>query len=285
MENLNLVLAENIQKYRKEKGFTQEELADNLGVTFQAVSKWENARSAPDIFLLPIMADIFDCKIDELFSKERDPGIDIPFEDDGIVRIFQAVGNKIMKFQEQNPNSYFEVEFPENCNETTRQYFKVEVFGNTVSEGSICGDVICHGNMVCRDICGDMKVEFEPCDNKIHSLVVQGDVLGKCYAAGDLTIGGDVAGGCNSGGNIVVSMDVNGGVNATNSVAVNGELHGGVNCAGEVTCIRDVYGKIRAESITIHGNIEADKIRGNVTCYQTVNCDNIEGNVSIIKEE
>ena len=284
MENTNLILAENIQKYRKEKCFTQEELAKNLGVTFQAVSKWENAKSAPDIFLLPKMADIFDCKIDELFSKEHAPGIDIPFEDDGVIRIFQVVGNKIMKTQEQDSGSNFEVECPKNCNETTRQYFKVEVYGNIVSEGIICGDVVCHGDAVCHDICGDMRVEFEPCD-KMHPVLVQGDVAGGCYATGDLTIGGNVAGGCNSGNNMVVALNVNGGVNATNSVAVNGELHGGVNCAGELSCVRNVYGNINADNITVHGNIEADKIRGNVTCYQTVNCDNIEGNVNIIKEE
>lgn len=83
----------------------------------------------------------------------------------------------------------------------------------------------------------------------------------------------------------MISMNVNGGVNATNSVAVNGELHGGCNCVGEVTCIRNVYGNISAESITVHGNVEADKIRGNVICYQEVNCDKIEGNINITKEE
>lgn len=49
MDNINLVLAENIQKFRKEKNMTQKELAEKLGVTYQAVSKWENASSAPDI--------------------------------------------------------------------------------------------------------------------------------------------------------------------------------------------------------------------------------------------
>ncbi|MBR5514775.1 MAG: helix-turn-helix domain-containing protein [Clostridia bacterium] len=283
MENTNRILAENIQKYRKEKGFTQEELAEKLGVTFQAVSKWENARSAPDIFLLPIMADIFDCKIDELFSKEHAPGIDIPFEDDGIVRIFQAVGNKIMKTQEQDSGSNFEVEFPKNCNETTRQYFKVEVYGNIVSEGAICGDVVCYGDMVCNDICGDMRVEFEQ-EREKHSVIVHGDVAGGCYATGDLTVGGSVAGGCNSGGDMEIALNVNGGVNATKSVTISGELRGGCNCMGEVNCTRDVYGDINAGNITVHGNIEADKLRGNVVCYQAVNCDNIEGDVNIIKE-
>ena len=68
MKTVNIVLAENILKYRKISGFSQRELAQKLGVTFQAVSKWETARSAPDIASLPIMAEIFECSIDELFS-------------------------------------------------------------------------------------------------------------------------------------------------------------------------------------------------------------------------
>lgn len=45
MDNMNIVLAANIQKYRKKCGLTQDELAKELGVTFQAVSKWENAKT------------------------------------------------------------------------------------------------------------------------------------------------------------------------------------------------------------------------------------------------
>jgi len=68
MDNTNIVLADNIQKFRKRIGMTQEELAKELGVTFQAVSKWENAKTAPDILFLPTMADLFGCSIDDLFS-------------------------------------------------------------------------------------------------------------------------------------------------------------------------------------------------------------------------
>ena len=68
MENVNIVLAANILKYRKKSGLSQDELAQKLGVTFQAVSKWENAKAAPDITFLPIMADVFECSIDDLFS-------------------------------------------------------------------------------------------------------------------------------------------------------------------------------------------------------------------------
>ena len=49
---------------------TQDGLAEMLGVSSQAVSKWENDISCPDIMLLPHISDIFQVSIDELFSKE-----------------------------------------------------------------------------------------------------------------------------------------------------------------------------------------------------------------------
>lgn len=61
-------LAKNICRYRKEKGFTQEELARKLGVTFQAVSKWETAQTLPDITLLPGLSKILDITIDKLLG-------------------------------------------------------------------------------------------------------------------------------------------------------------------------------------------------------------------------
>ena len=48
-------IGKNIAKYRKAKGWTQEELGSRLGVTNQAVSKWESETSMPDISLLPAL--------------------------------------------------------------------------------------------------------------------------------------------------------------------------------------------------------------------------------------
>lgn len=62
--------SEKISELRKDK-ITQEELADKLGVSPQAVSKWENELSYPDIMSLPDIADIFDIPIDELFGKTK----------------------------------------------------------------------------------------------------------------------------------------------------------------------------------------------------------------------
>jgi len=57
-----------IRKYRKEIGLTQEQLADEIGVTAQAVSKWERG-GAPDICMLPIIANYFHITIDELLEN------------------------------------------------------------------------------------------------------------------------------------------------------------------------------------------------------------------------
>lgn len=69
MDNLCNVLANNMLRFRKRTGLTQEGLAEKLGVTFQSVSKWENAKCAPDTLMLPKIADIFECSIDDLFSR------------------------------------------------------------------------------------------------------------------------------------------------------------------------------------------------------------------------
>ncbi|MCL1858685.1 MAG: helix-turn-helix domain-containing protein [Oscillospiraceae bacterium] len=61
-------IGENIKKLRNEKQVTQEQLAEHLCISYQAVSKWENNVTTPDIFLLPAIAEYFEVPIDELFK-------------------------------------------------------------------------------------------------------------------------------------------------------------------------------------------------------------------------
>lgn len=59
-----------ILRRRKEKGLTQEALANKLGVSNQAVSKWEGDVCCPDLQLLPLLADTLKLSLDELFGRE-----------------------------------------------------------------------------------------------------------------------------------------------------------------------------------------------------------------------
>ena len=61
-------LGEKIKTLRKQKNISQEVLASYLGVSFQAVSKWENGSTMPDVILIPAIASFFGVSTDELFD-------------------------------------------------------------------------------------------------------------------------------------------------------------------------------------------------------------------------
>jgi len=63
-----MTIGMNIKRLRQNKGVTQEHLGDALGISSQAVSKWETESALPDIFLLPRLADYFGISIDELMG-------------------------------------------------------------------------------------------------------------------------------------------------------------------------------------------------------------------------
>lgn len=63
-------LGQRLQQFRKRANLTQEEVATKLNITPQAVSKWENDVSAPDISLLGEIADMFGVTVDELLGRQ-----------------------------------------------------------------------------------------------------------------------------------------------------------------------------------------------------------------------
>lgn len=64
-------IGERIKHHRKRLGLTQEQLAERIGVSAQAVSKWENNLSCPDISILPELSALFGISIDELLGKQE----------------------------------------------------------------------------------------------------------------------------------------------------------------------------------------------------------------------
>ncbi|MFV0395752.1 MAG: helix-turn-helix domain-containing protein [Coprobacillaceae bacterium] len=69
---MNNILGNTFKDKRKELGMTQEELAEKLGITFQAVSKWETGISMPDINMLQSISQLFNISIDELITGKSD---------------------------------------------------------------------------------------------------------------------------------------------------------------------------------------------------------------------
>ena len=102
---MDMTLGKRISMYRKEKALTQEALAEALNISPQAVSKWENDQTCPDIQLLPTLSKILGVTVDELLSgkKEAEPAVVLVPEEkrkaikDMILRIIidSAAGDRV----------------------------------------------------------------------------------------------------------------------------------------------------------------------------------------------
>ena len=84
-------MADRIQHLRKSKGISQEELADKVGVSRQAVSKWESEQSTPDIEKVILLSDFFDVTTDYLLKGIEPVSENITKKSDA--RIFSLVGS------------------------------------------------------------------------------------------------------------------------------------------------------------------------------------------------
>ena len=71
----NIHVGKQIAVLRKKNGLTQEELAEKLGITAQAISKWENGHTLPETAMLPLLAKLLECSIDSIlipfFTQDR----------------------------------------------------------------------------------------------------------------------------------------------------------------------------------------------------------------------
>nr|WP_300307302.1 XRE family transcriptional regulator [uncultured Anaerostipes sp.] len=87
------MINDNIKRYRKEKGYSQEEMAVKLHVVRQTVSKWENGRSVPDAEVLIRMAEVLDVSVNDLLGIEieRDDVKDLTSE---LARVNEVLAEK-----------------------------------------------------------------------------------------------------------------------------------------------------------------------------------------------
>ncbi len=239
---MNLKIGEQIANLRKKRELTQEELAKILGVTNQAVSKWESNKCCPDIELLPVIAETFKCSIDTLFGTDkafREGGntyelcSELPWADDEIIRGVICKGKKILDIQSG-----------------VMHKFTFEYIGEAKSVKSHC------------------------------NLSILGNVSGDCNAGHNISVGGIVSGGCQSGHSIAVGGNVSGGCQSRHSIAVGATVNGAVACGNTVECKGNIIGDVEGQNITVDGDVTSKKIIGNVNC-KTLKCDDVEGEVKI----
>ena len=196
-----MTFEEVIVTHRKRLGLTQEGLAQKLGVTNQAVSKWESGQSCPDIALLPAIADLFGITIDELFGREPKAaavpaGLDWP--DDGVLRVMLYAGHQHIGSHHPIAGSvHFHYEGPALNIESELSIYCDDVMGNVTAGGDahcddVRGNISARGNVTCDDVHGDIQAA--------------GNVTCDC-ADGDIRAGGNVqvdeaSGDIHAGGNV-----------------------------------------------------------------------------------
>jgi len=222
-----MTLGKKIAYYRKEWGMTQEMLANRLGVTNQAVSKWESGQSCPDVQLLPLLADIFHISMDTLFGREETKPVidDLPWEDDEALRAVFYIGRRLQKhgrldfYQQEKQTVEFHYTGPalhvysdfsvvcENC----------EISGSVQAGDSVtCGDV--GGSVHAGDDvkCGNVSGNVDSSD------AVNCGNVGGSVSAGDGVSCGDIGGSVTAGDSVHCTV-VHGNVRAGDGVYYRGE--------------------------------------------------------------
>lgn len=156
-----------IAEARKRKGLTQDQLAEAMGVSPQAVSKWENDISCPDITLLPQLADYFGISVDDLLRGQTAPEAQIVPEEERKdfnkmmlrINVLSAQGDKV------------KVNLPMPLLKTGLQIgMNMENMGNYDALKDIDFDAIL--KMVENGVVGKL-VEVESADGDIVEIVVE----------------------------------------------------------------------------------------------------------------
>lgn len=191
-------LSAALAQLRRDSGMTQEQLASRLGVTFQAVSKWETGTSCPDIQLLPRIADVFGVTLDALFGRTSSPTeaqeeaalYDLPWPNDDTLYAVLYHGHTLITDEPATLGRDKELRFVyQGPAVSINSRFDVVCESGTTVEGSISAGC----DVTCTDVGGDVKAG---CD------VTCGNVEGDVKAGGDVTCVG-VSGSVRAGGDIL----------------------------------------------------------------------------------
>ena len=264
---------------------TQEQLASRLGISYQAISKWENGISCPDIMILPQLAEIFGISIDALFGRASEivpaepasaaPGPfvgDLPWpDDDGLYAVVYR-GHELLACEGLNGgrDKQIHIHFESAINGIKR------FFSRTIdrSLGSAYA-VELHYEGPVRNLTTTMAVHCRDC--KIEGNVQAGDGV-NCGDVGGNVQAGDGVNCGNVGGNLTAGDSVNcgsigGDASAGDSLscgAIGGDAHAG----DSIRSNGDIGGNAQAGDSVNCGNVHGD-----VHCDGDVRCSNVEGDV------
>ena len=219
-----------IAQYRRKQDLTQDALAGKLGVSNQAVSKWESDQCYPDIMLLPKLADIFSVSLDELFGREPAAavGTPLPWSDDDALHAVLFKGHTLCgdhpkakeihlvidKGTVMDVHSQFSVSCDEvHGNVTAGGDVSCDSIQGTVQAGgnvscdAVGGSVQAMGDVTCDTVGGDVSAGGDvSCDNITGSAKAGGDIDCDCIM-GNAEVGGDIScdliqGNATAGGDI-----------------------------------------------------------------------------------
>ena len=252
------MLCKNIAALRRAKGFTQEELAEKLGITFQAISKWENLLSCPDISLVPDIAKIFCVSTDALFGMEKEEKVPLlPWDDDGKLHIAVFEGTRpVSQAEYRNEKMKISVHLSGDIRDI--------VCDCSVVSENIGGDILMtlgnvndgQLNVACENIEGDVIVSVKECEKVPVNIAcddIEGDVV--------ISSAKEVAVACdNIEGDVTLS-------NISESSLTCDNIDGDVTVSGST--------RLSCENIT--GDIISTD--GNGECFIT--CDYVDGDVSV----
>ena len=236
--NIQENISNNLKKYRRERGLSQEALAEQLGVTSQAVSKWECMQSIPDIEAIVALCELLGITTDKLlldrdsevvYQQQEIPGERVEVNicetlpDDGILRVLQFCGKRLLQTDELNPETYIPL-----CN--GKHAGSIYIEGNAKLEGDIGGDISC-GNVERIVSCeGDIS-----CGNIFTVEMCEGDI---------------------SCGNVQSINACEGDVSCGN-VGQIANCEGDIDC-GDVDVITNCEGDINCANVNIIQNCEGD---------------------------
>lgn len=209
-----IYFGQRISQLRRENGMTQETLAQKLGISNQAVSKWESDQCCPDIMQLPQLADLFGITLDALFGRTQAEKTalcavaSLPWEDDNSLRAVCFLGRKLLEAQELPHHSQalekVQLNF-QGAVEDVKSAFSVYCPGTAIG-----GDVKAGDGVTCGDVSGDVKA---------GDGVTCGDVKGSVTAGDSVTCG-------NIGAN----------AKAGDSIECAGNIGGNASAGGEIHC-------------------------------------------------